>query len=127
MQIIDGKKLRDKILAEVKSEVAKLSFQPVFCDVLVGSDPASAQYVRMKAKLATSVGIKFHNADFPDSISTDSLVEEIKKLNTLPHMCGLIVQLPLPVHLDVQAALNSVRADIDVDNFFISSTKLTVE
>lgn len=115
MTIIDGKKLQHEILVKVKSGVALLPFVPVFCDVLVGSDPASAQYVRMKAKLATGVGITFHNAHFPDNISTASLVEEIKKINVLPNICGLIVQLPLPEHLDVRAVLDSVSADIDVD------------
>ena len=57
---IDGKKLRDEILATVKLEVAALPFQPVFCDILVGNDPASAQYVRMKERMAESVGISFH-------------------------------------------------------------------
>ncbi|MEK7499160.1 MAG: bifunctional 5,10-methylenetetrahydrofolate dehydrogenase/5,10-methenyltetrahydrofolate cyclohydrolase [Patescibacteria group bacterium] len=115
MIILDGKKLREGILEDVKTGVARLPFVPVFCDVLVGGDPASAQYVRMKAKLATSAGIKFHNAHFADDISTENLVAEIKKLNILPHMCGLIVQLPLPGHLDVRAVLDAVSPDIDVD------------
>ena len=57
MIIIDGKKLRDKILTEVKSEVATLSFKPIFCDVLVGDDPASLQYVQVKRVRAEAVGI----------------------------------------------------------------------
>jgi methylenetetrahydrofolate dehydrogenase (NADP+)/methenyltetrahydrofolate cyclohydrolase len=115
MKIIDGKKLRGEILAKVKTEVALLPFVPVFCDVLVGEDPASHQYVQMKAKSAESVGIKFHNADFPADITTDALIKEIKILNKITNMCGIIVQLPLPAHLDRQAILDSIDSELDVD------------
>ena len=115
MILIDGKKLRDEILTKVKTEVARLPFQPVFCDVLVGNDPASAQYVRMKAKTAESVGIKFHNASFPETIKTEELVEEIIKINKIPHMCGIIVQLPLPEGLDKRKILDAIDSRLDVD------------
>ncbi len=115
MEIINGRKIRDEILEIVKKEVALLPFVPVFCDVLVGEDKVSEQYVRMKDKTATSVGIKFHNAHFPASITTEELVEEIKKLNTFPNMCGLIVQLPLPESIDTKKVLDSIDPDLDVD------------
>jgi len=115
MQIIDGKKLRNEILTRVETDVAALSFQPVFCDVLVGDDPASAQYVRMKAKTAESVGIKFYNANFSKDISTESLIEEIMKINKIPHMCGIIVQLPLPESLDKRKILDAIDSHLDVD------------
>src|SRR6185436_10410465 len=114
--ILDGRKIAAEILEEVKLEVSKLSFQPVFCDILVGSDPASAQYVRMKAKKAESVGIKFLNAEFPKEISSQALIEEIKKLNQTPNLCGLIVQLPLPPSIDKQLVLDAIDAKIDVDS-----------
>ena len=115
MNIIDGKKIRSEILAKVKEGVASLSFQPVFCDVLVGDDPSSAQYVRMKAKTAESLGIKFHNANFPATITTEELIKEIKILNGLQNMCGIIVQLPLPQSLDRRAILDSIDSGLDVD------------
>jgi methylenetetrahydrofolate dehydrogenase (NADP+)/methenyltetrahydrofolate cyclohydrolase len=115
MQIIDGKKLRDEILTKVKRETATLPFVPVFCDVLVGNDPSSVQYVKMKAKTAEAVGIKFHNANFPASITTDELIKEIKVLNKIENMCGIIVQLPLPGHIDRQAILDSIDPRLDVD------------
>lgn len=115
MIIIDGKKLSRDILSKVKKEVATLDFKPVFCDVLVGSDPASVQYVQMKAQTAEAVGIKFHKANFPLSIATDDLVKEIKILNKIENMCGIIVQLPLPKHLDRQAVLDAVDSNLDVD------------
>ena len=114
-EIIDGKKIRSEILAKVKEGVAFLSFQPIFCDVLVGDDPSSAQYVRMKAKTAESLGIKFHNANFPATITTDELIKEIKVLNKMPNMCGIIVQLPLPQTLDRRAILDSIDSSLDVD------------
>lgn len=115
MKIIDGKKIQREILEEVKSEVQKLSFQPVFCDVLVGSDPASLQYVRMKAGMAESVGMKFHSANFPDTIETAELIAELEKLNKVENMCGIIVQLPLPPRIDKQAVLDSIEPTLDVD------------
>ena len=113
--IIDGKKISREILDQVKKEVSSLPFQPVFCDVLVGDDPASAQYVKMKAKAAESLGIKFHNVHFPETISLENLILEIKKLNNFENMCGLIIQLPLPAKFDKQPILDAVSPTIDVD------------
>jgi len=113
--IIDGRKIRNDILEEVKKGIAALPFQPVFCDVLVGEDLVSAQYIRMKAKTAESVGIKFHHAEFQSTITTAELIEEIKKLNLVSHMCGIIVQLPLPAHLDKRQILDAISPELDVD------------
>jgi methylenetetrahydrofolate dehydrogenase (NADP+)/methenyltetrahydrofolate cyclohydrolase len=115
MAIIDGRKLRGEILSKVKNEVAALPFAPVFCDVLVGEDPASLQYVGMKARTAEIVGIHFHKATFPASISTPELIKEINVLNKIPNMCGIIVQLPLPESLDKRAILDSIDPRLDVD------------
>ena len=114
-KIIDGRKLRDSILEKVKAEISSLKFQPVFCDILIGDNSVSAQYVNMKAKTAEAVGIHFHHANFSEDISTESLVEEIKKLNQLENICGLIVQLPIPKSLDTKKVLDSVDSKIDVD------------
>lgn len=114
-KIIDGKKIRDEILAKVKTEVASLSFQPVFCDVFVGEDPVSSQYVNMKMRMAESVGIRFQKASFPETISTEDLIKEIKILNNIPNMCGVIVQLPLPESLDRRAVLDAINPELDVD------------
>ena len=113
--IIDGRKIKEEILKEVKDGIEKLSFVPLFCDVLVGDDTVSAQYVRMKAKNAESVGIKFRSANFPASITTTELIQEIENLNRVPHMCGIIVQLPLPDHIDKQVVLDAILPTLDVD------------
>lgn len=115
MNIIDGRKLRDEILKDIKEEVSSLSFVPVFCDILVGNDPVSLQYVRMKADTAESVGIRFHKAEFPATISTEELVLEIQKLNKIPSMCGIIAQLPLPEGIDTRAVLDAIDPKLDVD------------
>jgi methylenetetrahydrofolate dehydrogenase (NADP+)/methenyltetrahydrofolate cyclohydrolase len=115
MQLIDGKKLRDEILIQVQKEISELSFKPVFCDILVGEDSVSRQYVQMKAKIAESIGIDFHEAFFSKSILTEELVVEIKKINDLPNMCGIIVQLPLPEHIDKKIILDTIQPNLDVD------------
>ncbi|HYV33819.1 MAG TPA: bifunctional 5,10-methylenetetrahydrofolate dehydrogenase/5,10-methenyltetrahydrofolate cyclohydrolase [Candidatus Limnocylindria bacterium] len=113
--ILDGRKIAQSILEEVKTGVAALPFKPIFCDILVGTNPESAQYVKMKGRAAEKVGIKFLNANFPEHITTNALIAEIKKLNQEPNICGLIVQLPLPEHLDKQAVLDAIDSKIDVD------------
>ncbi len=113
--IIDGKKLSKEILETVAKDIAALPFQPVFCDVLVGEDKPSMQYVQMKAKAATSVGMAFHSANFGTSITTEELILEIQKLNKIENMCGIILQLPLPPHIDTERALDAVAPELDVD------------
>jgi len=116
-QIIDGRKIREEILKEIQAELKGLSFQPVFCDVLVGEDPASKQYVEMKAKTAERIGIKFHSAKFTENISLNSLIKAIKDLKNIPQMCGIIVQLPLPKKFEneKQKILDAVAEELDVD------------
>ncbi|MFA6586281.1 MAG: bifunctional 5,10-methylenetetrahydrofolate dehydrogenase/5,10-methenyltetrahydrofolate cyclohydrolase [Candidatus Paceibacterota bacterium] len=115
MQIIDGKKIRDEILTEIKKEVASLSFTPIFCDILVGEDPSSVQYVEMKKQRAEAVSVHFHKANFPVTITTEELIKEIEILNKMPNMCGIIVQLPLPLTLDRRKILDAIDPNLDVD------------
>ena len=114
-KIIDGRKIRDEILEKVKEEVSMLPFKPVFCDVLVGEDPSSVQYVQMKERTAEAVGISFYQANFPESITTDDLIREINILNKMKDMCGIIIQLPIPKHIDRDRVLNSIDPRLDVD------------
>lgn len=115
MKIIDGRKIRDDILEKVKKEIQALSFKPVFCDVLVGENPASMQYVQMKERTAEAVGISFYQANFPESITTDDLIREINVLNNMKNMCGIIIQLPLPSHIEKQKVLDTINPNLDVD------------
>ena len=113
--IIDGRKLSKEILAGIKEEIKPLPFQPVFCDILVGDNSVSLQYVNMKMKKAEEIGIHFHEAFFPADITTDNLIKEIKILNEIPNMCGIIVQLPLPLTLDRRLILDAINPRFDVD------------
>jgi len=115
MEIIDGRKISSEVVKGIKAEVKKLSFKPLFCDVLVGSNPVSVSYVRMKGKKAEKAGFGFKFAQYDENISQDELVSEINKLNKLENMCGLIVQLPLPPHLDKKPILDAIDPAVDVD------------
>lgn len=115
VQIIDGKKIQEEIFSEIKKEVSQLSFKPIFCDVLVGDNSVSSQYVEMKKKKAEAVGFEFHHANFKENISTQDLIKEIEILNNTSNMCGIIVQLPLPESINREAVLNAIRPELDVD------------
>ncbi|PIR96626.1 MAG: hypothetical protein COT92_00015 [Candidatus Doudnabacteria bacterium CG10_big_fil_rev_8_21_14_0_10_42_18] len=113
--IIDGRKFASDKLRELKPEVAGLPFEPLFCDVIVGSDPVSMSYVKIKGKSAEQIGMGFKMFHFPESVSQQYLVEEIKKINFLPNICGLIVQLPLPKKFNGREILDAIDPNIDVD------------
>ncbi len=113
--LIDGKKIAQNIYESVATRVEKLSFKPIFCDVLVGEDPASKQYVAMKARVAEKVGIEFLHAEFASNIQEDELIQNIIELSRRQNLCGLIVQLPLPAHFNRTRVLNSISPQVDVD------------
>lgn len=115
MEIIDGRKISKEILEEVKTKIKGLDFKPVFCDILVGDDLASLKYVELKKKKALELGIDFYDANFPKSITTEELILEIEKINKIPNMCGIIVQLPLPNSIDTKKVLDSIDSKLDVD------------
>lgn len=115
MEIIDGKKIAQEIFDKLQLRIQALSIKPILCDVLVGSDPVSLSYVNIKKRKAEQVGLEFKLAQFDEHISNEDLISEIQKLNSLPNICGLIVQLPLPTHLDKQKVLDSISERIDVD------------
>lgn len=113
--LIDGRAIAKEIYESLTARVAGLPFRPVFCDVLVGADPASAQYVRMKAKTAERLGIAFLHAEFPETILEADLKQEIIRLSATSHLSGLIVQLPLPRSFNRAEILNVIDSRVDVD------------
>lgn len=113
--LIDGKAIAQKIYTDLASRIAKLPFQPIFCDVLVGDDPASVQYVAMKARVAERVGIKFLQAHIAETITQAELVLRIQELGRTKNLCGLIVQLPLPLKFNLLEVLSAIPPLIDVD------------
>ncbi len=115
MVLLDGRKIANDILVQLKTENSQLPFQPVFCDVLVGDNPVSLSYVKIKGRTAEAVGLKFIMQQLPENIPQADLINKISELNQIENMCGLIVQLPLPPHLNRQAVLDAIDPRLDVD------------
>ncbi len=120
-QIIDGKAIAAQVRAEVKDEVeawVRAGHRPPYLAVLlVGDNPASASYVRGKTKAAADAGIASDTLHFDTSISEAELLAEIARLNDDDGVDGILVQLPLPDHIDPGRVLNAIRPDKDVDGF----------
>jgi len=120
MTILDGKKLSNKIKNEAKEEAIKLgekNVTPGLAVVLVGNDPASAAYVGMKEKACEAVGIYSIVHKMPDTISQEKILEIIDMMNKNPNIDGILVQLPLPKHIDTTAILEAIDPIKDVDGF----------
>ncbi|MEZ4179933.1 MAG: bifunctional 5,10-methylenetetrahydrofolate dehydrogenase/5,10-methenyltetrahydrofolate cyclohydrolase [Candidatus Doudnabacteria bacterium] len=113
--IIDGKKLSRELIKQVAQEVASLAFRPLLVDVLVGNDPVSASYVRIKKKAAERAGVDFLIKHLPAEVSTEQVILTIQELQKETTLCGLIVQLPLPDSVDVEPVLSSINPQVDVD------------
>jgi methylenetetrahydrofolate dehydrogenase (NADP+) / methenyltetrahydrofolate cyclohydrolase len=118
---IDGKARADRLVADVAAVTAKLKAQtgiePGLCAVLVGEDPASQVYVRNKGKAATSAGIASFQETLPASISEADLLALIARLNADDRVDGILVQLPLPKHIDPQRVIAAIDPGKDVDGF----------
>ena len=112
--IVQGSQISDKILENLKAEIKNKNLKPVLAVVLVGLDPASQTYVRKKRIAAESIGVGFLLYKFPEKISTEDLIAELKQIQTQA-LSGIIIQLPLPSHLDRRRVLNVLNPDIDVD------------
>ena len=119
MQILEGKAVAAKVLAEVKAGVAALTartgVQPTLAVVLVGEDPASQIYVRNKKRAADDVGIASRDFLFPAGCSQAELSETIRKINADPSVHGILLQLPLPKGLDENEAVNAIAPAKDAD------------
>ncbi|MDP2703162.1 MAG: bifunctional 5,10-methylenetetrahydrofolate dehydrogenase/5,10-methenyltetrahydrofolate cyclohydrolase, partial [Candidatus Rokubacteria bacterium] len=119
MQILEGKAVAAKVLAEVKAGVAALTartgVQPTLAVVLVGEDPASQIYVRNKKRAADDVGIASRDFLFPAGCSQAELSETIWKINADPSVHGILLQLPLPKELDENEAVNAIAPAKDAD------------
>jgi len=119
-RILDGKHVRDEILAELKPRVAALSAErrvPGLAVILVGHNPASEIYVRNKVKACEELGIYSEQVTPDESVTTDELLGIVEGLNERPEIDGILIQTPLPRYIDSRAVLNSVRPDKDVDGF----------
>jgi len=128
-RIIDGKRIASDIRAEVSERVrglARSGVTPGLTAVLVGDDAASKIYVGAKQKASAEIGIRSERLDMPASASQEELVEGIERLNADPAVHGILVQLPLPAHIDVTAVQNAISPEKDVDGLTPVSVGLMV-
>jgi methylenetetrahydrofolate dehydrogenase (NADP+)/methenyltetrahydrofolate cyclohydrolase len=126
--IIDGKAFAAKVRAQVAEHVARLreeqGVQPGLAVVLVGEDPASQVYVASKGKQTVEVGMASFEHKLPADTSEEVLLNLIRQLNADPKVHGILVQLPLPGHLNSELVINSIDPAKDVDGFHISNVGL---
>lgn len=124
-RILDGRRIAEDLLDELKARVdARLAAgqpRPGLAVVLVGGDPASAVYVRNKRRAAEKVGIEAFDYDLPAGTSEAELLALIDRLNADPKIHGILVQLPLPAHIDADKVIETIAAEKDVDGFHVAS------
>ncbi len=120
-KLIDGKAIAADIRSEIKTEVEQLQAQygkvPGLATVLVGERKDSQSYVRMKKKACAEVGITSFGHELPEDVSQDELLKVVQDLNANPDVHGILVQLPLPNHIDPETILSAVSLEKDVDGF----------
>ncbi len=118
---IAGKARAERLVADIAAAAARLRAEagvaPGLCAVLVGNDPASEVYVRSKGKAATAAGISSFQQKLPETTSEAELLALIAKLNTDDRVDGILVQLPLPKHIDPQRVIDAIDPGKDVDGF----------
>jgi len=127
--IIDGKALAAQLRTQLISRIEHLKTQghpPGLAVILVGDDPASAVYVRNKVKACEEVGIRSWKETLPADTSEATLLAHIERLNADPKVHGILVQLPLPKHLNVQKVLESIAFEKDVDGLHAANAGLTL-
>ncbi len=124
---IDGKAFAEKLRGTIAAAVAKLDFTVGLAVILVGDDPASSVYVRNKGNACREAGIASFETRLPATTTQDALLREIARLNADDAVHGILVQLPLPDHIDAQAIINAIDPAKDVDGFHvINAGKLAV-
>ena len=123
-QIIDGKALAAEVRAEVAQRVSALrsrGLQPTLAVILVGDNPASQTYVRHKGSDCESVGMRFILDRYPADLSEAALLARIEALNADPSVHGMLVQLPLPKHIDTNKVIATISPRKDADGFHVQS------
>ncbi len=113
--ILDGKKLRDKIFENLKTKLDKMTEKPTLAVILVGTNPASQIYVRNKKKTAEKLGINSISIEYPADISENELIAKIEELNNDKNVTAILVQLPLPAHINKNRVIDAILPQKDVD------------
>lgn len=117
MTIIDGKLVAENCLNELKEKVARFEKKPSLSVIRVGNDPASEIYVRNKHKKCDELGITFHEYHLEDTISQEALEDLIQTLNKDINVNGIMLQSPIPSHLNIIQAFQKISPEKDVDGF----------
>ena len=120
VQLIDGKLISAQIKDELKAEVAQMKERgiiPCLAVIQVGNDPASSVYVNNKKKACAYIGIESLSYELEETVSQDALLELIFELNENEKVNGILVQLPLPKHIDENAVIEAITPSKDVDGF----------
>jgi len=123
-QLIDGNALAKKIRAEVAGRTQALKargVQPALAILLVGEDPASQVYTRHKVNDSTETGLKATLETYPANLPEDKLLARVRELNADPAVHGILVQLPLPKHMDASKVIETISPAKDVDGFHVAS------
>lgn len=123
-QIIDGKYLAESLRRQIAQQAEKLTqagHQPGLAVILVGNDPASQVYVGNKVKACAAAGIHSVLERYPEQISQQEILQHIARLNADSQIDGILVQLPLPVHIDARQIIEAIDPAKDVDGFHVSS------
>ena len=119
--IIDGKKIAEKIISEIKNKVITNQSEgitpPGLAVIQVGEDPASSVYVRNKRKACEEVGMKSFNYDLAQSTTQKELIELVESLNSNAEVNGILIQLPLPTHINETIVIETINPSKDVDGF----------
>lgn len=118
-KLIDGKDFAAKLRNKIAKEVSSLSFIPGLAVVLVGDDPASRVYVANKAKQTVEVGMRSFEYKLPADTTQEDLIALVSRLNNQPDVHGILVQLPLPKHLNADAVIAAISPEKDVDGLTI--------
>ncbi len=113
--ILDGKKLRDKIFEKLKNKVDGMTTKPSLAVILAGEDPSSQIYVNNKKKCAEKLGINSIVINYPENVSETELLEKIETLNNDKNVTAILVQLPLPNHINKFKIIDAISPQKDVD------------
>ena len=115
--ILDGKKLQEKVLAELKVRVDTMPKKPALAVILAGDNTSSRIYVSSKQKTAQSIGINSVVLEYPADVAENTILDKIKELNNDPEVSAILVQLPLPKHINKNNVINAICPHKDVDGF----------
>ncbi len=122
-KILDGKIIRDGIREQLKIKFAAQSIKPGLAIIQIGDRPDSEAYIRQKKIFADAVGVHVMHKKFPEAVTQQEVLEEIKKLNNDTSVHGILLQIPIPAHLDKHALLEAIVSVKDVDGLSSGNTQ----